>query len=351
MLISITSLTVDQYAEAIVARLGKGRYHARRLYSDWFQKGVVSLESSWIEPQAKALVAQIIDSTDFALPLCSSLNEEHGLVKFLLNFIDSLESESVMIPMQFGTTLCISSQVGCRMGCAFCQTGKMGLLRNLTPFEIVAQVFYAKHVLKKNVRNIVFMGMGEPLDNYESVMQAIRVLTCSQGIGLGPSRITVSTSGVVDHIYRLIDEADPALNLAVSVNAPTDAIRAKIMPVNKKWDMKALKRAMIDYCSHPRREILAEYVLLDGVNDSLQHADQLAQYLQGLKVKVNLIPYNPQKRDLFAPPKDDVKEAFLCRMRAHGYKTLLRSTKGQNIMAACGQLGNKEQRKRLLVIN
>jgi len=351
MLIPITSLTVDQYAQAIALRLGRGLLHARKVYTEWFQTGCVSPDSPWIEPQARALVTQIIASTDFRLPTSSFVKEQHDLVKFLLKFADGLESESVMIPMQFGTTLCISSQVGCRMGCAFCETGKMGLLRNLTPLEIVSQVFYAKHVLKRNVRNIVFMGMGEPLDNFEGVMQAIAVLTCPQGLSMGPSRITISTSGVVDHIYRMIKEADPAINLAVSVNAPNDEIRGKIMPVNKKWDMAALKKAMLDYCSHPRREILAEYVLLENINDSLEHADQLALYLRGLKVKVNLIPYNPQSRDRFSPPEDHTKEAFLSRMRMHGYQTLLRSTKGQNIMAACGQLGNKEQRKRLLVLN
>lgn len=234
------------------------------------------------------------------------------------------------------------------MGCAFCQTAKMGLLRHLKVEEIVAQVFVAIHHFKKEIRNIVFMGMGEPMDNYEAVMQAVAVLTCPAGLGFGMSRITISTSGHVDHIERMMNEADPALNLAVSVNAPSDEVRSKIMPVNKRWDMKALKEAMLAYCNHPRREILIEYVLLQGVNDSLSDAELLSQYLEGLKVRVNLIPYNPQCRDVFSPPSKEVQEAFFSFMEQKGYRTLLRGTKGRNIMAGCGQLGNKEQRKKLL---
>lgn len=350
MSILIFSYTQQEYAELIAAKLGRGYQHALKLYSAFFKEGKVAADASWIEPQARALIEEMIQATDFSLPVRSQEIIEGDLVKFLLQFHDGLESESVMIPMQFGTTLCISSQVGCRMGCAFCETGKMGLLRHLTAAEIISQVFCAKHVFGRSVRNIVFMGMGEPLDNFEAVMQAVKVLTCSSGMGFGPSRITISTSGVVDQIYRLMKEVDPAINLAVSVNAPNDEVRNRIMPVNRKWNMGDLKKVMIEYCKHPRREILAEYVLIEGVNDSLSQADELAEYLKGLKVKVNLIPYNPQSKDRFSPPAPEVREAFLARMRENGYQTLLRGTKGQKIMAACGQLGNKEQRKKLLQI-
>lgn len=315
------------------------------LYAEWFRRG--DLDGLWalIEPQAVKLVKEIIEATSFVLPELAGEQEEGETVKFLLRFSDGLESESVLIPMDSGTTLCISSQVGCRMGCAFCETGRMGLIRNLTVEEIVAQVFYACFLLKRTVRNIVFMGMGEPFDNYDVVMQAVRVLTDASGLRFGPSRITISTSGKVEEIYRFIEEADPAVNLAVSVNAPSDLVRNKLMPVNRTWNMQALKEAMRAYCSHPRREIFAEYVLIQEVNDSLEQADLLADYLEGLRVKVNLIPYNPQRRDRFAPPDDAQKEAFLQRLRERGYHTLLRGAKGQKIMAACGQLGNVKLRR------
>ena len=345
---SIFSHTQESFSEAVVETLGKGRQHAARLYSDWFRKGHLREVDRWAEPQALPLVQKMTEAADFALPEMSSFCEEGETVKFLMRFADGLESESVLIPMEAGTTICISSQIGCKMGCAFCETGKMGLVRHLRCEEIVAQVYWARFGLNREVRNIVFMGMGEPLDNYDAVMQAVSVLTDAGGMGFGPSRITLSTSGKVDAILRLCEEADPALNLAVSVNAPTDAVRNRIMPVNRTWDMAALKEAMQKYCAHPRREILIEYVLLQGINDSLEAADALADYLQGLRVKVNLIPYNPQRRDRFAPPEEVDREAFLKRMREHGYQTLLRGTKGQKIMAACGQLGNVEVRRALI---
>jgi 23S rRNA (adenine2503-C2)-methyltransferase len=343
---SIFSYTQDSYCEAMFALLGKGKQHAARLYSDWFRKGHVRDVERWAEPQARALVQKMIDGTDFSLPEMSAQREEGGTVKFLLKFSDGLESESVLIPMEAGTTLCISSQVGCRMGCAFCETGKMGLIRHLGCEEIVAQVFWARFGLGKNIRNIVFMGMGEPLDNYDAVMRAVAIFIEMGGMGFGPSRITISTSGKVDAILRMGREADPALNLAVSVNAPTDEIRNRIMPVNRQWNMAELRTAMQEYCVHPRREIFIEYVLLKGINDSLASADQLAEYLCGIRAKVNLIPYNPQTRDRFAPPEIEQREAFLKRLREHGYPTLLRGIKGQQIMAACGQLGNVNVRRK-----
>jgi len=341
-MLSIYYHTQESFAERIFSQLGKGRSHARRLYAHWMQKG--TLEGIAVEPQAQPLFQEILACTDFSLPEHRIAHQEEGTVKFLMR-VEGLECESVFIPMKSKNTLCISSQVGCKMGCAFCETGRMGLLRHLTTREIVAQVFIAVHVLGMAVDNIVFMGMGEPLDNFEAVVGAIDVLTEDAGLGFGPSRISVSTSGLVDKIDALAERVDPAVNLAVSVNAPNDEIRRKIMPVNRTWDMTALKEAMLRFCSHPRRQIFAEYVLIQGINDSLECADQLADYLHGLRVKVNLIPYNPQSRDRFAPPEPETVAAFSSRMRQHGYLTMLRQKKGQKIMAACGQLGNLELRR------
>jgi len=346
-MIKIFRKTQATFSQDVQVLFGKGKRHAEGLYAEWFRQGAVSVDAAWIEPQAKKLVEEVISQVDFSLPELALHKQEGKTVKFLLKMKDELESESVLIPMESGVTLCVSSQVGCRMGCAFCETGKMGLIRHLSAEEIVAQVFYARHVFKRNVRNIVFMGMGEPLDNFDEVMQAIKVLIDPAGMGFGPSRITVSTSGCVDGIYRLIEEADPALNLAVSVNAPTDDIRRKIMPINKKWNMLKLKQALMDYCKHPRRAIFAEYVLLQGINDALEHADLLADYLSGLKVKVNVIPYNPQSKDRFSPPSMDQVDAFLQRLRENGLHALVRHPKGQAIMAACGQLGNVKIRSQL----
>lgn len=348
MSISIIGKTLQEYQDALFSRFGRGRQHAAFLYNSWMQSADLSKCIKKTEPQAQALLERFIEFTDFSLPAISKTQEEGNVVKFLLKFSDRLESESVLIPMEAGNTLCISSQVGCKMGCAFCETGKMGLLRNLGVEEIVSQVFVARFLLKKPVRNLVFMGMGEPFDNFDNVIHAVRVLTDQSGLRFGSSRITISTSGVVEGIYRLIEEADPALNLAVSINAPNDQIRAKIMPVNKKWDMQALKDAMIAYCAHPRREIFGEYVLLQDVNDSLEHADELVKYLEGLKVRINLIPYNPQSKDRFSPPSLEKMDAFLQRLRKKGCHALVRHPKGHKIMAACGQLGNKQLKGSLI---
>jgi 23S rRNA (adenine2503-C2)-methyltransferase len=349
-MIKIFRKTQQEFSQDVQELLGKGKRHSEGLYAEWFRKGSITKEANWIEPQARKLVEDIFSHTDFSLPELALQKQEGETVKFLLKMKDGLETESVLIPMESGVTLCVSSQVGCRMGCAFCETGKMGLVRHLQAEEIVAQVFYVRHFFKRSVRNIVFMGMGEPLDNFDEVMRAINVLTDPAGMGFGPSRITVSTSGCVDGIYRLIEEADPALNLAVSVNAPTDEIRRKIMPVNKQWGMVELKTALLDYCSHPRRGIFAEYVMLKGINDSLEHADLLADYLSGLRVKVNIIPYNPQSKDRFSPPSMEEMNAFLQHLRGHGLQALLRHPKGQAIMAACGQLGNVKLRSQLAAL-
>ena len=344
--VSIFALTQIEYGQAIQRSLGKGDYHAQRVYAEWFKKGFVDLQAEWIEPQALELVKNILFITDFSHPEVSSSKEEGDIKKFLLKHEDGLESESVIIPMKFGYTLCLSSQVGCKMGCSFCETGKMGLLRSLRVEEIVAQVFVAKVVLGISIRNLVFMGMGEPFDNYDAVMQAIKVINSAAGLSIALSKITVSTSGRVDGILKFAKEADPAIKLAVSLNAPNDEIRSKLMPVNKEWDLAQLKEAMEVYCKHSKRQILIEYVLINKINDTVEAAEEVAEYLKGLPVKINLIPYNSQSKGRFAPPPEETLAAFQKHLKDRGYNAMLRVTRGRSIMAACGQLGNRELRKK-----
>ncbi len=346
-MISLFSYSQAEYVEKVLFSLKKGCRHAKDMYADAFKTGSLDPSAKWIEPQARKLAQEICSITDMSLPELSSIREEGLVSKFLLKYKDGLESESVLIPMKFGKTLCISSQVGCRMGCAFCETGKMGLIRNLTAAEIVSQVFVAKFILKAKVRNLVFMGMGEPFDNYEEVMQAIRVITCPSGLGIAPSKITVSTSGRVPEIYRFAKEADQALNLAVSLNAPNDRIRAKLMPVNYEWNLAELKESMIEYLKLSRRTILIEYVLIEGVNDSVDAALEVAQFLEGLRVKINLIPYNTQSKGRLSTPTQEQMEKFRQILKESGYQVHLRTTRGNSIMAACGQLGNRELKKKL----
>jgi 23S rRNA (adenine2503-C2)-methyltransferase len=338
--VSIFNHTSQSFKTHIYSLLGKGRVHAGLVYEEFFRTGSVKGQDPAFR-NAGELLASILKLCDFSYPEIVQRHHDGATAKLLLRTHDALEIETVLIPMQAGGTLCVSSQVGCRMGCAFCETGRMGLLRNLTAAEIVSQVFAARHQLGFNLRNIVFMGMGEPFDNYDHVMQAVRVICDPKGLGYGPRHVTVSTSGCVEGVYKLMQEGSWAPNLAVSINATTDEERNRLMPVNRRHAMQELYAAMHEYCQKTGRQILTAYVLLRGQNDSLAHADRLAEYLKGLNVKVNLIPYNPQTRDRFAPPEALTIDAFAARLREKGYRTLLRATKGRDIMAACGQLGKK----------
>ncbi len=344
---SIFSHTYASFTDYIVAKLGKGRMHAGLVYEEFFRTGKVTTGQDPAFDNAKVLLQSILGLVDFSHPELVRDHTDGTTRKILLRLEGNLEVESVLIPMAAGGTLCVSSQVGCRMGCAFCETGRMGLLRQLTAADIVSQVFLARHHEKFAVRNVVFMGMGEPFDNYDQVMQAVRILCDPKGLGFGPRHLTISTSGCVDGIQKLMAEGALAPNLAVSVNATTDEERNRLMPVNRRYDMQQLYAAMQTYCQSTGRQILVAYVLLHEQNDTLAHADRLAAYLRGLNVKINLIPYNPQTRDRFAASLPDVVDAFALRLRHHGYRTLLRGTKGQGIMAACGQLGNVKLRAEL----
>jgi 23S rRNA (adenine2503-C2)-methyltransferase len=341
--ISILNHTCTSFASLISQALGKGYEHAVLLYQEWFRTGKMTGNHPAFK-NAQLLLQHIIELTDCSLPPLIDCRQEEQTGKFLLKTPEQLEIESVIIPMQAGGTLCVSSQVGCRMGCAFCETGRMGLLRQLTAAEIVAQVFIARFILQASIRNIVFMGMGEPLDNYDAVMQAVKVLSDPNGLSFGRNHLTISTSGCVEGIYQLMEEKDLIPNLAVSINAPNNELRNKLMPINRKHNLQALYEAMQAFCLKTKRQILIAYVLMRDQNDTLEHADALAQYLRGLPVKINIIPYNPQSKDRFQASCPTRVVAFTERLRYHGYYTLLRQTKGQKIMAACGQLGNLKLR-------
>lgn len=324
--------------------MGKGALHAGLVYEQILRSGTVD-RSLPAFANAQALIDSILEVTEISVPTGKKEACDGKTGKFLLTTPDSLEIETVVIPMQSGDTLCVSSQIGCRMGCSFCETGRMGLLRNLSASEITGQVFYALHTKQVRVRSIVFMGMGEPFDNYDNVMQAARVLMDSKGFGFGKKHITISTSGCVDAIQKFTEEPGDVPNLAVSISAPIDDLRNHLMPINRKHNLQQLYDAMLNYNTKTGRQILVAYVLLKGINDSIDHADKLADYLIGLDVKVNLIPYNPQSRDRYQPSDSETLQLFTSRLREKGVYTLLRVNKGREIMAACGQLGNLELRK------
>lgn len=284
---------------------------------------------------------------------------------------DDLSTESVLIPMigkrQIRTyTLCVSSQVGCAMGCGFCETAQMGLIRHLSAEEIVAQWFAATFVAGQRPSNIVFMGMGEPMDNIENVIAAIAVLKDHNGPSLPISKITVSTVGRVDGIIRLGEQLHQPgwhrLNLAVSLNAPNDAIRSEIMPINRKWNMKSLQDALMGFPIYGGGKLCIEYVLIPGVNDKHEHAKEIADFVAPLnahyagetgvgsvRCMVNLIPYNPRRNSPWPAPTWESVDQFMFWLTDQGVYTKRRRTKGRDLMGACGQLGSEEIRGRKLV--
>jgi 23S rRNA (adenine2503-C2)-methyltransferase len=252
--------------------------------------------------------------------------------------------ETVFIPETDRGTLCISSQVGCAMDCSFCSTGKQGLNRNMNTAEIVAQVWFAGRALggdfqnERVISNIVFMGMGEPLANYNAVLPAIRILLDDFGFGLSKRRVTVSTSGLIPFMDRLREDVDTAL--AVSLHAPNDELRNELVPINRKYPIDELMQACRRYLDGKDRKthIVFEYVMLDGVNDSPLLARQLAKLLSGLSAKVNLIPFNPFPNTSYRRSQPEAIEAFSRILRDKDIMTTVRKTRGDDIDAACGQL-------------
>lgn len=279
-------------------------------------------------------------------PLKKQVSKD-GTQKFLFELHDGKAIESVLIPA--GTdihpdknrlTLCISSQVGCAMGCKFCTTGRMGLRRNLKAYEIVDQILTVQRLIDsgQKITNIVFMGMGEPLHNFTEVIEALRRITGL--LGFSRRKVTLSTAGITPRISELAKKA-PRVNLAISLNATTDSTRNKIMPVNKKYPLRGLLNACKKFPLEPRRRITFEYVLLNGINDSKENAQELVKLLRGIKSKVNLIPLNitSSQKNGFRPPPEGRIIAFQKILLDAGITAMIRKSMGKDISAACGQLG------------
>jgi 23S rRNA (adenine2503-C2)-methyltransferase len=349
----ILSRDYDTLVREFGERFGKGEYHAGALFRALYRKGAADPAALPEFAANPSLARAVGEAYGYRLPPVAGRSGDDTAYKFLLRMSDGLESESVVIPMRRYKSLCVSSQVGCKMGCSFCETAQMGYLRGLTAGEIVAQVMTARFVLGELVENVVFMGMGEPMDNLDEVLRAARILSDQRGLDIPQGSITISTVGHVDGIRRLSRMAKeppprglPRLRLAVSLNAPNDAIRSRIMPVNRSWPMAELKEALMDFPLRRRDDLLfMEYVLIPGVNDAREHAFQVAEYLKGLKACVNLIPYNPRHESPFERPVPSAVSNFFRWLMEAGQYCRIRGTKGQGAMAACGQLGNRSLKR------
>ena len=331
-------------AQAFAEGLGLPRFRGEQAWRWVHGKGATTWdEMTNIGPAVRERLAAA--ARIGTLTLAEVQRSRDGTKKLRFTTRDGYAIESVLIPDGDKTTQCISSQVGCAVDCQFCATAKLGLTRNLDPGEIADQVYRARALLAdedpdRRITNLVYMGMGEPLHNYDNVMRSLRILTHDLGVGLSQRRITVSTSGLVPRLEKLGKE-DVRPNLAVSLNAPNDDVRDAIMPINKKWNIGKLLGAIRAYPLEHRRRVTFEYVLLGGVNDSLADAAQHARLLRGVKCKVNVIPYNPHPEAPYRRPAPDVVDAFQNECKRLGLPTYLRTPRGDDIDAACGQLANR----------
>ncbi len=347
MLPDLRAMTLDD-AMAFAVTHGWPKFRGEQIWRWVHDKGARSFdEMTNLGREFRAELATL--ATIGGLTIGEVQTSKDGTRKLRLVTRDGRSIESVLIPNDGDrsemVTQCISSQIGCAVDCQFCATAKLGLDRNLDAGEIVDQVYLARRLLAevdpdRRISNIVYMGMGEPLHNYDNLIKSLQILTDDKGVGLSQRRITVSTSGLVPKLERLGNETVRP-NLAVSLNAPNDAVRDAIMPINRKWNIGKLLAALRAYPLEQRRRITFEYVLLAGVNDSVADAGQLAGLLRNIKCKVNVIPYNPHPEAPYKRPTKAVVDAFQNECKRLGMPTYLRTPRGDDIDAACGQLANR----------
>ena len=337
--VDLRSLPPEELTEQLVSR-GFPAFRAKQI-RQWLDRGVTDFEQMTNLPKdLRAVLAELytVPGVTIARKLVSAID---GTVKYLFRLDDGETVESVLMHYKHGWSQCLSTQVGCKMGCTFCATGMGGFIRNLSAAEMVAQIEAAQKDTGVRVSSIVLMGMGEPLDNYEQVVRFLRLLSEEGGVHIGMRHISLSTCGVVPGIYRLMEEQIP-LTLSISLHAPNDAIRSRSMPVNKRWPMEELLKACRDYVDATGRRISFEYAMIDGINDSDACAEELASRLRGMLCHVNLIPVNAvegknQKRS----SKERIR-SFMTVLEKRGINATVRRTLGSDINASCGQLRRQQ---------
>jgi 23S rRNA (adenine2503-C2)-methyltransferase len=342
--LNLLGLSREALSEAVAA-IGEKPFRAKQLWHWMYHRGATDFSA--MTDLSKALRIKLEDRFVISRPhTAREQTSTDGTRKWLFQFKDGQKAETVFIPEEDRGAVCISSQVGCTLTCRFCHTGTQRLVRNLTPAEIVGQFMVARDSYgewptptdeRRMLSNIVLMGMGEPLYNFDNVADAMKIVMSDDGIAVGKRRITLSTSGVVPEIHRCGEEL--GVNLAISLHAPDDDTRNVIMPINKKYPLKELMRACRDYpgASNARR-ITFEYVMLKGLNDSPAHARALIKLVKGIPCKFNLIPFNPWPGTPYECSDEDVIQTFAQVLWDAGFTAPIRTPRGRDILAACGQL-------------
>lgn len=335
----IKSLELPQLQQSL-AELGAPKYSAVQIFT-WLQNKGINRFSDMTNVSAalREKLSQhfFISSAEVAEKLVS---KKDGTVKYIFRLHDGLYIEGVLMQYKHGTSICISTQVGCRMNCSFCATGKQGLSRNLLPGEMLSQIQSASKDTGGRISNVVMMGMGEPLDNYENVLRFLTLVGNEKGMNIGMRHISLSTCGIVDKIYDLADRK-LQLTLSVSLHAPFDEIRSGTMPVNRKWNIETLMKACRYYTGQTGRRISFEYAMIDGVNDNDQCAERLKQILRGIIAHVNLIPVNSVEGTGYRKSSYAKQKKFVNILQNGGITATVRRTLGSDIEASCGQLKQK----------
>ena len=330
-LFGITRSDLEEYFLSI----GEKKFKALQVYEWLYQKKIWDIDSfSNIKKEIREKL-----KNDFTLDFIKieKKQEDNLTKKYLFRLIDDEFIEAVVMMHDYGISICVSSQVGCNMGCAFCESGRLKKQRNLEAYEMVEQILLIEKDLGIRISSVVIMGIGEPLDNYDNVMDFVRIINDAKGLQIGSRHITLSTCGLVPKIYEL-SHVPLQINLAISFHAPTDELRNKLMPVNKVYSIPVLMEAIRDYLQVTSRRVTIEYVMLNNVNDSIECARILADLFHGMNIYVNLIPYNETNHLEFGRSSKNKIRAFYEELKHQGINVTIRKEFGSNIEAACGQL-------------
>ena len=319
--------------------IGEKKFKATQVFEWLYDKRVKSIdEMSNLSTSLRDKLSNEL-SNDFIEFV--KVQEDELVKKYLFKLSDGQFIETVLMIHDYGNSVCVSSQVGCNMGCKFCESGRLKKVRNLETYEMVQQIILIEELFGGRISSVVIMGIGEPLDNYDNVMNFIKIINDDKGIKIGARHITLSTCGVIPKIGELSNEP-LQINLALSLHAPNDALRSSIMTVNKVYSIKPLIRAIKEYINKTNRRVTIEYVMLKGINDSCVHAEELANLIKGMNVYVNLIPYNETSHlDFYKSDKEQILK-FYDTLKKLGINVTIRKEFGSKIDAACGQLRSKE---------
>ena len=342
---SLYNYTLQELQEEMI-RLGQKPYRATQIFSWLYQKRVKNIDDM---SDISASFREVLKE-NYSIALPSVIKEQvsyDGTIKLLLELEDNSSVETVLMRYDYGNAICVSSQVGCNMGCKFCASGLIKKQRDLDASEMILQIMKMQEYLDKEgnnqrVSHIVIMGSGDPFDNYEKVMRFIRIANDQKGLAIGARHITVSTSGIAPKIIQYSKEG-LQVNLAISLHASNDEIRNKLMPINKAYPLNKLFAAIKEYCVNADRRVTIEYILLKGINDSLENADELTKLLDGVFAYVNLIPYNEVEENEFKRSDKTSVRSFYERLKSNGVNVTIRKEFGTDIDAACGQLRAKKE--------